>query len=96
MVTEQKKYAVFFANIQEVDDVLVVNEFCFVGKVNDRATAEKLARDIVDDNNIHGAIIPKIIPIQDGMRKAVEIAGKYFRKMATEIADIEERKKKDL
>jgi hypothetical protein len=95
MVTEQC-YAVFFTSIQDVDDVLVVNEFCFAGKVSDRAAAEKLARNIVDDNNIHGAIIPKIVPLREGMRKSVEIAGKYFRKMATEIADIEERKKKGL
>jgi hypothetical protein len=91
------KHAVFFVTIIELDDELFVDDMFFGGIVEDKDKADLLARDIINDNGIQGAIVPKVLPLVDNLSKAMEIANKYFVRMRNEIYDTETRRKsKDL
>jgi hypothetical protein len=91
------KHVVFFVTIIELDDELFVDDMFFGGIVDDKDKADLLARDIINDSGIQGAIVPKVLPLVDGLSKASEIANKYFIRMRNEIYDTEiRRKSKDL
>ncbi len=87
------RFVVFFVVISEIEDELFVDDMYFGGISDDKVQAEQLAKMIINDGNIHGAIVPKIIPMTD-FDKCIEIARKYFQCMRNEIYDMELKKKK--
>ena len=65
------------------------------GYTQTKEEADRLAKHIVNDKNIPGAIIPRVFPIKENDTiQAIEISKKFFKKMIQDMYDIEESKKK--
>jgi hypothetical protein len=89
------EYIVFFASVTEEGDDGTFVDYPFLGGITDtKIKAEQLAKSITNDKSIPGAIIPKILPINTGTDQAIKIAQDYFRRLAVDMYDMEENRKK--
>ena len=86
-------YAIFFATVIDSSDGLFVDSTYFGGVVETQEQALQLGKDITNDRNLPGVIIPKIVSANTfELGKAQAIATKYFNNLAKDIYEVEEAK----
>lgn len=90
-------FVVFYACVIETDDDgIFVDSTYFGGTTITRPLAEELVRDITNDKNMPGAIVPKILSIAhfDEMHIAHDVAQRHFNNMAREMYSMEDINKR--
>jgi cell division protein YceG involved in septum cleavage len=92
------KYVVLYSCVSEEEGEIFVDVFFFGGKVDTREDAEELAKCIVNDRSINGAVVPKIYPIDHDymMNEIISRATKYFNTLANEMYALDDQKQRKL